>query len=91
MYTASEVCFMAQRMKRTQILFPEGEYERLRKEAEARSCSIGQLVRDAVKITYLARPEKKRRDAARRLIAMELPVVDWEQMEEEIAKGRNHE
>lgn len=82
---------MAQRMKRTQILFPEGEYERLREEAEARSCSIGQLVRDAVRLTYVTRPRKQRQTAARRLIAMELPVGDWEQMEKEIAEGRHHE
>jgi hypothetical protein len=81
---------MATRMKRTQILFPEEEYSRLQEEASTRSCSIGHLVREAVKQTYLHRPKKARQQAARRLVEMKLPVAAWEQMEEEIGRGMHH-
>lgn len=75
------------RMKRTQVLFPEDEYRRLKQEAAARQCSLGHLVREAVAKQYLRRPKKARLEAARRLIDMRLPVADWPQLEKEIARG----
>ena len=82
---------MGIRMKRTQILFPEEEYARLQQEAVARSCSVGQLVREAVKQTYHQRPKRARQQAARRLVAMQLPVNNWPQVEEEISQGMRHD
>ena len=78
---------MASQMKRTQILFPEEEYRRLRAEAASRSCSVGHLVREAVSRAYLRRPKRLRREAGHRLVGMKLPVADWSRLEEEIARG----
>jgi hypothetical protein len=78
-------------MKRTQILFPEDEYRYLRREAAARHCSVGHLVREAVGQVYLAQPRQARLDAARELIEMDLPVADWPQIEEEIERGARDE
>ncbi len=78
---------MPTRMKRTQILFPEDKYRHLQREAAARHCSVGQLVREAVEQVYLARPRQERIEAARELIEMSLPVADWSQIEEEIERG----
>jgi len=80
---------MAGRMKRTQVLFPEEQYRRLKREAAARGCSMGQLVREAVDNVYvLCSEHHAREEIARRLISMSLPVAEWPQMEEEITRGR---
>lgn len=81
---------MAERMRRTQVLFPEEEYRRLREVAQAQHCSLGHLVREAVAKQYLRRPRKGRQEAARRLVAMKVPVADWPEMEKEIARGSQH-
>ena len=78
---------MPVRMKRTQILFPEDQYRRLQKMAEERQCSLGQLVREAVAQANLRRPRKGRQEAARRLVGMAVPVGDWSELEQEIARG----
>jgi len=78
---------MPTRMKRTQILFPEDELRRLRRDAAARHCSVGHLVREAVAKSYGQKPDQARLEAVRRIAAMSLPVSDWEQMEEEIERG----
>ena len=78
---------MARRMKRTQILFPEQQLQLLRREAGERHCSIGALVREAVSRHYVGYSQGARREAARRIVAMELPVSDWDEMEREIERG----
>ncbi len=78
---------MVKRMKRTQILFPEEQFRLLEKEAAQRKCSIGLLVREAVTKEYTASSREKRLEAARRLAAMNLPVLDWEELEKEIERG----
>lgn len=75
-------------MKRTQVLFPEDQYRRLRQEAEARGCSVGELVRNAVSQAYLGGSKEARLAVVRRIAAMDLPVADWPQMEEEIECAR---
>jgi|WetSurMetagenome_2_1015567.scaffolds.fasta_scaffold1269095_1 hypothetical protein len=78
---------MAERMRRTQILFPEDEYRHLQKVAQERQCSVGHLVREAVTQQYLDHPRQQRAAAARRLVQMGLPVGDWPEMEREIERG----
>jgi hypothetical protein len=78
---------VAERMKRTQVLFPEEEYRRLREVAQAKHCSVSHLVREAVAKQYLRSPRKGRQEAARRLVEMKVPVADWSEMEQEIARG----
>jgi len=75
-------------MKRTQVLFPEDQYRRLRQEAKARGCSVGELVRDAVSQVYLEGSKEARLAVVRRIAAMNLPVADWPQMEEEMGYAR---
>ncbi len=77
---------MKMRMKRTQILFPDEQYRRLRQEAVERHCSVGALVREAVDKEYL-RSRKTRQEAALKLVAMSVPVSDWDEMEAEIERG----
>ena len=79
---------MPARMKRTQILFPEDEYRYLRREAAARHCSVGHLVREAVEQVYLQPSARKRLGIVARMAAMNLPVADWPQIEEEIERGK---
>jgi hypothetical protein len=80
---------MPARMKRTQVLFPEDQYRRLKQMAEERQCSLSLLVREAVAQAYMRRPGKARQKAARRLVRMSLPVADWSELEEEIARGKD--
>jgi hypothetical protein len=75
-------------MKRTQILFPEDELRRLQRYAAARHCSVGHLVREAVAKSYGEKPEQARHGITERIAAMDLPVADWPQMEEEIERGK---
>jgi hypothetical protein len=74
-------------MRRTQVLLSEEEYLRLRELAQARHCSLGHLVREAVAKQYPRRPRKASREAARRLVRMKIPVADWSQMAREIGRG----
>ncbi len=79
---------MAERMHRTQILFPESEYRRLRQAAHDQRRSVGSLVREAVAKQLPSSSRQKRIEAAQRLVKMRLPVKDWPEMEEEIARQR---
>jgi hypothetical protein len=78
---------VAERMRRTQILFPEDEYRHLQRVARERRCSVGRLVRDAVAKEYVDQPRQERTAAAGRLVKMGLPVRDWPEMEREIESG----
>ncbi len=78
---------MAERMRRTQILFSDNDYRRLQRVARERRCSVGRLVREAVAKEYLEEPRQERVAAAARLVAMGLPVGDWPEMEREIEAG----
>ncbi len=81
---------MAERMRRTQILFPETEYRRLRRVAQEQGRSIGSLVREAVERYYLEPSRARAIEAAKRIGEMNLPipVQDWEEIEEELARIR---
>ncbi len=81
---------MAERMRRTQILFPESEYQRLRRVAKEQRRSLGSLVRDAVARCYPEGSREARIAAARRIAEakLDLPVQDWEEMEEELLRLR---
>lgn len=71
--------------KRTQILFSPEEYQLLKKLAVSTKSSVGELVRRAVRKQYQIAGRKEKIEAAARLCRKkELPVQDWEKMEEEI-------
>ncbi len=63
----------------------EEQYERLMREAKQRGASLGSLIRDALDETYPAPDYERKKKALEKILAMEeLPVPDWETMEEEI-------
>jgi len=73
--------------KRAEILFNEEELEALKREAARRGMSLGELVRDAVRRTYLKPSEERRRAAIKWLTSG--PVVDvgtWEEAKKLIGR-----
>ena len=68
---------------RVQVLFEPSQVRRLRTLAESEGQSVGALVREAVERAYLRDEREARMAAIERLVAMSLPVADWEQMERE--------
>ena len=71
--------------KRAQILFSPEEYESLKKLAILKKCSMGELVREAVRKHYQIGTKKERIEAVERLCQKkDLPVHDWEEIEREI-------
>jgi len=86
-YTDEEVLIMATLTKKTQILFSEEQLELLKKIAGEKGTSMGALIREAVEKVYLKGIKYQRLEIAKRLINMQLPVDEWEKMEEEITGG----
>jgi hypothetical protein len=73
--------------KRVQVLFPESLWQNLVQQAQLQNRSVGALIREAVEqvyFTYTSQNEQAERSRiVAEMIAMELPVADWEQMERE--------
>ena len=68
------------RTKRAQILMEPAEYEQLEVLAAREGVSVAELVREAVRERYLDAPPRKA-EAAARITAMALPVVEWEEID----------
>ena len=77
---------MRKYIKRTQVLLSEEQYERLTREARSRGESMGSLIREAVDRAYDDDRERKLK-LVEEIAAMNLPVSDWDEMEEEIIRG----
>lgn len=79
---------MAIYTERVQAVLTKEQHELLRQLAQARKASVSVLVRQAVEQVYLHPAEAERRQAAlRNFLSLNLPVADWEQMEEEIIRA----
>jgi predicted DNA-binding protein len=79
---------MAVYTRRVQAVLTEEQYETLSRLSEEMAKPLSALIREAVEKVYLEQADQERRRAAlRRLLALEAPVADWEQMEEEIIQG----
>ncbi|MGH2351519.1 MAG: ribbon-helix-helix protein, CopG family [Chloroflexota bacterium] len=79
---------MAVYTKRVQAVFTDKQYDTLSQLSRERGRSVSELVRDAVERVYFEEAERERRLAAvARLAALNAPVADWPQMEEEIIRG----
>lgn len=79
---------MATYTRRVQAVLSEEQYEELTRIAEERGEPLSVLIRQAVEAAYLAdRGTPQRRDTLKRLISLDAPVADWEQMEDEIIQG----
>lgn len=73
--------------KRVQVLFSKEKFAILESLAKKKETSIGALIRKAVEEKYLKEQDKKRMAILGRLSRMDLPVAEWEEIEEEIMRG----
>ena len=64
--------------KRAEILFSQEELDALKREATQRGVSLGELVRDAVRRTYLQPSAERRKAAIKWLTSQEVDVGSWE-------------
>jgi len=78
---------MGRLAKKTTILFDSDEYERLKGIARRRKCSVGELVRSALRKEHMLSAPAKRVSAARKLAALSLPVSECEEMEQQSILG----
>lgn len=72
--------------KRAEILFSQEELAALRREAERRGVSLGELVRDAVRRTYLKPSVSRRRAAIKWITSQEVDVGTWEEAKKLIGR-----
>lgn len=79
---------MAVYTRRVQAVLSEEQYEILSRLSEETEKPLSVLIREAVEKVYVEQAEQEQRRAAlQRLLSLEAPVADWEQMEEEIIQG----
>lgn len=79
---------MAVYTKRAQTVLTDEQYEALLELSERLDKPVSVLIREAVTKTYFVEAERQqRREALATLLALDAPVADWEQMEEEIIRG----
>ena len=74
--------------KKTTILFPPKVYHQLEQVAAQHKTSVAALIRRAAIQHYLLPDRRTRLEAVKAITAMNLPVADWPQMEQEINAGR---
>ncbi len=73
--------------ERTQVLLSPDQLGRLKRIASRDGRSVGAVIREAVDAFVEAEPDRRRR-AARRLLAMNAPVEDWDVMKAQILKSQ---
>jgi len=79
---------MAVYTERVQTVLTREQYERLSQLAEQKYTPVSVLIREAIEQTYFVEIDRRRRrQTLERLLALEAPVTDWSEMEEEIEKG----
>jgi hypothetical protein len=79
---------MAVYNKRVQAVLTEEQFVLLNEMAAESGKTVSRLVREAVEKVYLEEAvQERRQEALRKLLALEAPVADWEQMENEILRG----
>ena len=75
---------------RVQTMLTEDQHNVLVECASRAHKPVGVLVREAVQQVYLQQAEHQRRqDALNRMLALNAPVDDWEEMEDEIIQAAN--
>ena len=79
---------MAIYTKRVQTVLTEEQYQKLTQLAAEKSKPVSLLIREAVDVVYFAEAKRQRRRAALdRILSLDTPSADWEQMESEIIEG----
>lgn len=72
--------------ERLEIRLEPRQLQRLKKEAEEKKLTVGELVREAIDQKYsVTRDEKV--EAAQKLCDLRLPVKEWSEMKKEIEAG----
>lgn len=78
--------------RRVEVLFPKRDYELLKQEAKRRGVSIGELIRDAARRTYLQPSEERRRKAFEFLTSpAPVDVGTWEEAKKLIGRWTDEE
>ena len=72
--------------RRVQILMEPEEFRRLQSLARQRKTSVANLIRSAVRETYLA-PQPERRPIVDAILRMQLSVPDWNDVRDELDRG----
>ncbi|MFB3921364.1 MAG: ribbon-helix-helix protein, CopG family [Terriglobia bacterium] len=70
--------------RRTQILMNPEEFRRLRELARRKKTSVGELVRNAVRATYLKPQNSDRKAIVEAILRMNLPTISWSHARKEI-------
>lgn len=79
---------VAEYTKRVQAVLSQEQYEALQEISRSLDKPVSVLIREAIEDTYLAEAERiQRRAILKKLLSLEAPVADWEQMESEIISG----
>jgi predicted DNA-binding protein len=73
--------------ERTQVLLSPDQVARLKRIAAHEGRSVGAVIRDAVD-SYIDPGDDARHRAAQSIIAMNLPVDDWEVMKAQILRSQ---
>ena len=74
--------------ERVQTVLTAEQYEQLAQLAEQSRKPLSVLIREAIEQTYFEAIDRRRREQAlERLLSLDAPVADWEQMEAEIERG----
>jgi hypothetical protein len=69
--------------RRTQILMDPEEFKQLRALARRRKTSVAELIRSAVRQSYLRTPAD-RRPVVDAILDLKLPSIDWKKAKKEI-------
>jgi hypothetical protein len=69
--------------RRTQLLMDHDEFKRLRAIARRRKTSVAELIRSAVRESYLQTPAD-RKPLVESILALKLPSIDWKKAKKEI-------
>lgn len=69
--------------RRTQLLMDPDEFKRLRAIARRRKTSVAELIRTAVRESYLKSPTE-RKPLVESILALRLPSIDWKKAKKEI-------
>lgn len=79
---------MGEYTKRVQAVLTEEQFSTLSELSASSGKPISVLIREAVEQVYIVGTSRERRQAAlARLVALDAPVADWDQMEDEITSG----
>ncbi len=79
---------MAMYTVRVQTVLSREQFDLLTRLSEETQKPLSMLVREAIQQVYVEKNNRqRRRQALQKLLELEAPVADWDQMEKEIING----